>query len=73
MSAFAELLPENINVTEKIEESGKTYNSGDVKTNKKKSKFAEVENKGLDALVEKVQARKPLKKATKWAVSALTS
>lgn len=36
MSAFAELLPENMNVTEKIEESGKTCNSGDVKPNKKK-------------------------------------
>ena len=31
----------------------------------KKSRFAEVENKGLDALVEIVQARKPLKEATK--------
>ena len=36
MSGFEELLPENINVTERIEESGKTCNSGDVQTNKKK-------------------------------------
>ena len=49
-------------MTEKIQESGKTCNSGDVQTNKK-SRFAEVDDKGLDALVEK--ARKPLKETTK--------
>ena len=36
MSVFEELLPENINVTERREESEKTCNSGDVQTNKKK-------------------------------------
>ena len=36
MSAFAELLPENINVTENTEESGKTSGNGDVQTNIKK-------------------------------------
>ena len=69
MSAFEELLPENINVTERIEESGTTCNSGDAQINKK-SRFAVVENRGLDALVEIVQARKSLKEATKFTFAA---
>ena len=64
MSAFEELLPENINVTERIEESGKIVTVAMYKLTKK-SRSAVVENKGLDALVEIVQARKSLKEATK--------